>query len=75
VEKLYAWHTRIGPFYIAESRGRFEVFHQDDSLGSYPSANSAIADVVGSQTFSIAVGADTGTLGIPESLNEWRRLL
>ena len=75
MEKLYAWHTRIGPFYIAESGGCFHVFYQDEELGNYPSPDSALGDVAGGHTFSIAGGIDTGTLRIPESLNEWSRLL
>jgi hypothetical protein len=75
MEKLYAWYTRIGPFYIAQSRGRFEIFYQDDALGRYPSADSALADVARSHTFSIAGGIKTANLGIPASLNEWSRLL
>jgi DUF2934 family protein len=75
MKKLYVRHTRIGPFYIVESAGNFHVFYQDDALGIYPSADSALADVVGGHTFSIAGGIDTATLGIPERLNEWSRLL
>ena len=75
MEKLYAWHTRIGPFYIAESGGRFHAFYQDDDLGSYASPGSALAEVAGGHTFSIAGGINTANLGIPENLNEWSRLL
>ena len=75
MKRLYAWHTRIGPFYIVDSAWHFHVFYQDDALGSYTSADSALADVVGGHTFSIAGGIDTATLGIPERLNEWSRLL
>ena len=71
--RIYAWHTRIGPFYIAESGGRFEVFYRDEGLGSYASPDAAAANACG-HTFSIAAGVDTAALGIPESLKEWRRL-
>jgi hypothetical protein len=75
MQRLYAWHTRIGPFYIAESGGCFHVFYQDEELGKYASPVSALAEVVGGRTFSVAGGIGTATLGIPERLNEWRRLL
>jgi hypothetical protein len=75
MEKLYAWHTRIGSFYIAESGGRFHVFYQDEELGDYASPDSALGDVTGGHIFSIAGGIDTATLRIPESLNKWSRLL
>lgn len=75
MEKLYAWHTRIGPFYIAESGGRFDVFYKDEALGSYASPESALGDVAGGHAFSIAGGIETAGLGIPDTLNRWSRLL
>ena len=78
MEKLYVWHTKIGPFYIAESAGRFDVFYQDDALGTYPSPEPALAELAGGHKFSIAGNAgaiQTATLNIPASLNRWSRLL
>jgi hypothetical protein len=75
MQRLYAWHTRIGPFYIAESGGCFHVFYQDEELEKYASPVSALAEIAGGRTFSVAGGIGTATLGIPERLNEWRRLL
>lgn len=75
MEKLYAWHTRIGPFYIAESAGRFQAFYQDDVLGSYSSLGSAVAELTGRHRTTVAGTVHTASLGIPESLSQWRRLL
>jgi hypothetical protein len=75
MEKLYVWHTRIGPFYIAESGGRFHVFYQDNALGSYATPDLALGDVADGHTFSIAGGINTASLGIPDTLNLWFRLL
>ena len=75
MKKLYAWHTEIGPFYVAESGARFHVFYKDDELGNYTSADAALADVMDGHTFSSACGVNTATLGIPESLHKWSRLL
>ena len=61
MRKLYVANTRIGPFYIAESEGRFHVIYGDNSLGSYSRPEQAI-------------GTDTANLGIPEDLNEWQRV-
>jgi hypothetical protein len=74
MKNRYYWDTRIGPFYIAASGGRFEVLYQDEPLGSYPTPEMAAADLAGGHTFSIAAGIDTATLGIPEDLKEWSRL-
>ena len=78
MEKLYAWHTKIGPFYIAESAGHFDLFYQDDALGTYTNSESALAELAGGHKFPIAGGAgviQTATLDIPASLNRWSRLL
>ena len=71
MRNLYVWPTRIGPFYIAESGGRYHVIYENESLGSYHSPEAAASDVAGGHTFSIAGCVDTATLGIPENLTEW----
>jgi hypothetical protein len=74
MRKLYAWDTRLGPFYIAESNGRFHPIYEDDSLGSYTTPRQAAENLAQGQTFSISGGVDTATLGIPEDIDEWRIL-
>ena len=75
MRKLYAFKTSIGPFYIAEQDNRFHPVYEDDSLGSYAEAWQAAEDLAGGHTFSISSGVDTDTLGIPEDLSEWERIL
>jgi hypothetical protein len=72
LRKIYWWNTSIGPFFIAEHEGRFEVMYDDESLGSYATAAQAAEDVAGGHTFSISSGIDTATLGIPEDVGDWR---
>jgi hypothetical protein len=67
---LFVCNTRIGPFYIAESGGRFHPVYEDESLGSYARPEQAAEDVAGGHTFSISGGIDTATLGILEDLSE-----
>ena len=74
MHKLYVVNTRIGPFYIAESQGRFHPLFRDESLGSYERPEQAAAELAGGHAFSIPGGIDTGSLGIPEELGEWKRL-
>jgi hypothetical protein len=75
MRKLYVWNTRIGPFYIAESKGLFHVIYEDESLsGDYLRPQHAAEDVAGGHTSSIAGGIDTATLGIPEDVSEWQRV-
>lgn len=72
MRKLFFWHTRVWPFYIAEFEGRFHPVFRDESLGGYHSAASAADDLAGGHTFSIPGGIDTGDLGIPSDINEWQ---
>jgi hypothetical protein len=72
MRKLFVWHTRVGPFYIAEFEGRFHSVFRDGSLGGYHSAASAADDLAGGHAFSIPGGIDTGDLGIPSDINEWQ---
>jgi len=74
MRKLFVCNTRIVPFYIAESGGRFQPVYDDESLGSYARPEQAAEDVAGGHTFSISSGIDTATLEIPEDLSEWRRV-
>lgn len=67
LRKLYYWTTRIGTFYIAQSNdGRFHPVYDDESLGSYATAQQAAEDLAGGHTFSISSGVDTADLGIPD---------
>ena len=74
MRKLFVWNTRIGPFYIAESQGRYHPVFEDESLGSYETAQRAADDLAGGHTFSISSGIDTATLGIPDEVTGWERM-
>jgi hypothetical protein len=74
MRKLYTWDTRLGPFYIAESNGRYHPIYEDNSLGSYATPRRAAEDLAHGYTFSISGGVDTANLGIPEDIDEWRIL-
>ncbi len=73
---LLAYETRIGTFYIGRSDdGRFHPVFEDESLGSYWTAEQAIDDLAGGHTFSISSGVDTATLGIPSDIGDWERVV
>lgn len=74
MRKLYYFKTRIGTFYIAEHNARFHPVFDEDSLGSYVTAQQAAEDLAGGHTFSISSGIDTSSLGIPEDVSEWNRV-
>lgn len=71
----YKFPTRVGTFYLAEHEGRFHPIFDDESLGSYATAEQALEDLVGGHTFTPGDGSfDTAELGIPDSLAEWERM-
>lgn len=74
MRKLYIFKTKIGPFYIAERNGRFHPVFDEESLGSYATAQQAADDLAGGHTFSLPTGVDTASLGFPEDISEWTRL-
>jgi hypothetical protein len=75
LKKIYYWSTRIGRFYIAQSNdGRFHPVYDDESLGSYATAQQAAEDLAGGHTFSISSGIDTADLGIPDQISDWHQV-
>lgn len=71
---LYRFHTRAGSFEIRPSRpapGRWEVWHDDEQLGSYSNPHQAAEDVAGGYTFFPSSGIDPGELGISDDLGDW----
>jgi hypothetical protein len=74
MRKLLFFKTRVGTFYIAEHNGRFHPVFDDETLGSYATAQHAAEDLAGGHTFSISGGIDSSTIGIPEDVAEWERL-
>jgi hypothetical protein len=74
MQLLYAFDTRLGPFYIGEKSGRFWIVHNDIELDSFATAWQAAEDLAGGYSVDVD-GVDTATLGIPADLSEWTRLL
>ena len=74
MRKLYRYNTSAGPFYIAEHNGRFHPVFDDQSLGSYATAQLAAEDLANGHTFSISGGLDPSDLGIPDQLEDWEKM-
>lgn len=80
MRRLCKHNTRVGNFYIAQSRdGRFHPIYDDESLGSYESVMQAIDDLVCNATFSVSHPSsgeiiDTSELGIPDNPAEWEHM-
>lgn len=74
MNKLFSRMTKVGVFYIAEHEGRFHPLFQEESLGSYSTAQQAADDLAGGHTFTSPTGVDTSSIGIPCDLTEWKRL-
>ena len=74
MRKLYVYETSAGAFYIAEHNGRFHPVFQEESLGSYATAQQAAEDLAGGHTFSLPGGIDPSELGVPEELEDWMKI-
>jgi hypothetical protein len=74
MRKLYVYETPAGAFYIAEQNGRFHPVFQEQSLGSYATAQQAAEDLAGGHTFSLPGGIDPSDLGVPEELEDWVKI-
>ena len=72
---LYRHRTRLGAFHIAPCRGGWEIQHDGSSVGSpWPTAEEALAQLVGGRTPVTDDNVDPSTLGIAASLEDWERL-
>jgi hypothetical protein len=74
MRKLYVYETSAGAFYIAEHNGNFHPVFQEQSLGSYATAQQAAEDLAGGHTFSLPGGIDLSELGVPEDLGDWVKI-
>mgnify|MGYP000147741298 CR=1 FL=1 len=68
---MYIYQTKVGTFTILLKNGRWHIIYKDEDLGSYANPKQAADDLSGGHTFSPSNGVDTGTLGIPEDIEEW----
>ena len=73
--KLYVYQTRIGPFFIAYSRGRYRAVFENESLGSYATVEHAAQHLARRDGFVVANGVNTSTLRIPGNLQFWENCL
>ena len=72
---LYSFKTKVGVFYIGQSKdGRFHPIFDDETLGSYLTPMRAIDDLAGGHTFTPPGGFDTSRLGIPDDIGDWERI-
>ena len=74
MRKLYLYETSAGAFYIAEHNGHFHPVFQEQSLGSYATAQQAAEGLAGGHTFSLPGGIDPSELGVPKDLGEWVKI-
>ena len=67
----WEFKCRKGTFRIVPRNGRFDACYEDESLGSYHSAEMALDDLVGGHTTWPSNGLDSSTCGLPDELSEW----
>jgi hypothetical protein len=66
--------TSRGTFRIVPSFGRYRATYEGRNLGSYPTPQMAVDDLVGGGALSPAIGFDTATCGLPADLRDWNFL-
>jgi len=70
---MYYFDTRVGRFSIVRIGSQWLVMYRDESLGEYPSPQSAADDLTGGHCFSTPGNIATDRLGIPSDVSEWGR--
>jgi hypothetical protein len=75
VRYLYYFDTPKGRFHIVQSADkRFHPVYRSFSLGSFQSPEQALMHLVRGDVLSLPVKLDFPSLGIPSSLEDWRRV-
>jgi hypothetical protein len=49
----------------------WHVMWEDEGLGSYPTPQMALDDLVGGHCYSPSTGFDTSQAGLPDDLSDW----
>jgi hypothetical protein len=67
------WEYRIdgGAFRVVPSFGRYRATYEGRNLGSYPTPQMAVEELVSGRTLSPPVGIDITNCGIPTDLRDW----
>jgi hypothetical protein len=79
MKKMLCFNTAAGMFYIGRSvDGRFHPIYNNESLGSYATAEKAIEDLAANATHSALhyqtrALVDTSKLGISSYISEWKK--
>lgn len=66
----YSHRSTVGTFVIRLHMRRWEIWCDGEMLGSYPSAESALDDLVGGHSDWPGI-TDPSTLGLPDELADW----
>lgn len=74
LQKLYAFRTKVGTFFIASKDGRFLTMLEDEVLDSYADPRQAVDDLVGGHGTWPATNVDPSKLGLADELSDWARL-
>ncbi|MEM1191531.1 MAG: hypothetical protein AAGI72_23570 [Pseudomonadota bacterium] len=67
----FRYKTRKGTFYIWQLRDGWHPYFDDEDLGCYATAQTALDDLAGGHTFFPSSGVDPSTCGLPDEIGEW----
>ena len=68
--RYFTARVRAGTFRIVERASRWQIWFEDEMLGTYASPQAALDDLVGGHTDWPACG-DPSSLGLPDEINDW----
>jgi len=68
----WRYEARLASFGILpHGNGRWQIWFNDESLGSYHSPVAALDDLVGGYCISNSQDLDFARMGLPSELSEW----
>jgi hypothetical protein len=70
---LLYFQTTSGLAEIRQVNGRYDVYFEDEGLGSYHTPHQATEEISRGNTFSHSSGVDLSALNIPEDPMDWHR--
>jgi hypothetical protein len=70
----WEYRTSSGAFRVVPSYGRYRATYEGKNLGSYPTPQMAVDELVSGSTLSPPIGLDTTKCGLPTDLRDWNFL-
>lgn len=67
----WEYRTDSGAFRVVPSFGRYRATYEGRNLGSFPTPQMAVDELVSGRTLSPPTGVDASKCGLPADLRDW----